>query len=90
MTEPKKNEPNKTELIKLRVTPEQKSAVIEKAIKSGDTLSDYVKSKIGLEKTGKKRKMVSNPIKSASTRARGASGWVTLDGRSYVYFYYIP
>jgi uncharacterized protein (DUF1778 family) len=48
---PKTNKPIKTELIKLRVTPEQKSVVVNNATKSGDTLSDYVKSKVGLEKT---------------------------------------
>jgi uncharacterized protein (DUF1778 family) len=35
----------KTEQIHLRVTPEEKSIAINNATKSGETLSDYLKSK---------------------------------------------
>ena len=54
MTKTKKTD--RTELIKLRVTPAQKSTVVNNATKSGDTLSDYVKSKLGLEKTTEEKK----------------------------------
>lgn len=52
---PKKVEIKKTELLKFRVTPEEKSIVKTNATKSGDTVSDYIKSRIGLEKTDEKK-----------------------------------
>lgn len=58
---PKKVEVKKTELLKFRVTPAEKSTVVTNATKSGDTVSDYIKSRIGLEKTEEKKEEEKKP-----------------------------
>jgi uncharacterized protein (DUF1778 family) len=47
---------NKTELIKLRVTPEQKSVVVNNATKSGDTTSVYIRKQLGINEEKKEEK----------------------------------